>query len=123
MAVEAIGIYPHKGNAPIGTELAIYPSDSAPALKFRFATQSTAWTKANIWVTVDVVRKNGSEALNGYANIGAAGATEIARTSFSTPTQSDGLYIYSMALSNAASASSVTVVLSSASAIAVARSV
>lgn len=102
MAVESIGIYPNDAELAVGTSLSIKPADSAPALKFRFATQSQAWLTANLWITVDIVRKAGNEAINGYANIGAAGATNVARSSFSYVGQTDGLYIYELALSNAA---------------------
>lgn len=102
MAISRIGIYPNKTGAIVGDALEIFPSDSAPALKFRFATQSNTWLTANIWVTVDIVRKAGDEAINGYARIGADGATGIARTAFSTPTADGGEYVYEIALSNAA---------------------
>ena len=101
MAIEKLGIHPNKSGASIGDALAIHPTDSAPALKFRFATQSNSWLTANVWATVDIVRKAGNEAVNGYANIGDGGSTGIARSSFTLVGQEDGAYIYEIALTDA----------------------
>lgn len=100
MAVEAIGIYPNKKGTPIFNELAITPSMSAPALEFRFATQSNSWIKANVWVTVDIVRKAGNEAINGYAYKGDAGAENIPLASFTARGTSYGNYVWGIALSD-----------------------
>lgn len=102
MAIERIGIYPNKAGAVIGDALEVFPSDSAPALEFRFSTQSQTWLTANVWVTVDIVRKAGDEAINGYSRKGAAGALGIARTSLATPISDGGAYVYKVPLSNAA---------------------
>lgn len=100
MAIERVGIYPNKTDELIGSALEIFPSDSAPALQFRFATQSNSWLTANIWISVDAVSRAGSEAINGFKRIGAAGASDIARTSLSTPTEDGGQYVYSIPLSS-----------------------
>lgn len=102
MAVEAVGIYPNKEGQLIGKGLRIASADGTQNLQIRFATQSNTWLTANIWVTVDAVRKGGSESLNSYANIGNNGAVSIARSSFAAPTQDGGMYVYSMPLTNSA---------------------
>lgn len=100
MAVDSIGIYPNDQGAVVGKSISIHSGDSAPSLKFRFATQSQAWLTANVWVTVDAVRKAGNESINGYANMGADGAVNVARSSFTYVGQTDGLYVYEIALSH-----------------------
>lgn len=104
MAINQVGIYPNT-SGDIGSKLQIRAADGTISLVFRFATQSNSWLTCNVWVTVDGVRKGGNEAVNGYATLGASGATNISRTSLSAPIAKNGTYIYSVPLSLSAMSS------------------
>jgi len=82
LAIEALGIYPNQQGASIGTSKRIYPSDSAPNMEVRFQTQSDTWVKANVWVTVDAINKNGKEAVNSWTYVGEGGVTDKATSWF-----------------------------------------
>lgn len=90
MAVQGVGIYPNEQNEAIGWSKRVYPSDSAPTMYVRFGTQSAAWTKANVWITVEAVKKAGNEAINDYSLIGTAGALDVAIGSFTQVSGSNG---------------------------------
>ena len=101
MAIDAVGIGTASNDGKILKSLSIGSSDGTVPLFFKFKTGTNTWLKANIWVTVDIVRKGGNESLNSYALAGADGCTDVNRWTSPAPVAVDGGYVYSMALTNA----------------------